>query len=131
MGHSLIPVTHWKNADFNLIMYIFHHILLQLYKLNCCIYWNLVKWHLIGTFLNDSLKLWSYIFQLHFIQNYCFVFIEGKECFCLQTVQSSQIRSIWWLWKGDSRAVYLYGTFRLPAEDSCTLSMIKKIKNIK
>lgn len=55
MGHSLIPVTHWKNADFNLIMYIFHHILLHLYKLNCCIYWNLVKWHLIGTFLNDSL----------------------------------------------------------------------------
>lgn len=55
MSHSLIPVTHWKNADFNLIMYIFHHILLQLYKLNCCIYWNLVKWHLIGTFLNDSL----------------------------------------------------------------------------
>lgn len=55
MGHSLIPVTHWKNADFNLIMDIFHHNLLHLYKLNCCIYWNLVKWHLIGTFLNDSL----------------------------------------------------------------------------
>lgn len=55
MGHSLIPVSHWKNADFNLIMCIFHHILLLLYKLNCCIYWNLVKGHLIGKFLNDSL----------------------------------------------------------------------------